>query len=71
MTLKCLKRENEVYHHPGYMPTFGYGLQLYLCNDCNVSKSSQSRLGFGQSYKTPFGLVPDSNEAKSFLAGEY
>jgi hypothetical protein len=26
MTLKCLKRENEVYHHPGYMPTFGYGL---------------------------------------------
>ena len=66
--LKCLKKEEEVYHRSDYMSTFGGGCDLYIANDCNVNTSSYSNLG--DSYESN-GYAYKSNEARSYLAGSY
>ena len=38
-------------------------LNLIIKNDCNINKTNFSRLGCGNSYKTPDGIKPDSSEA--------
>ena len=39
--LKCLKKENEVYHRTDYMSMIG-GNDLYISNDCNINTDSGS-----------------------------
>ncbi len=48
---------------------FGFGEKdLKISDDCQRFKWSSSNLGYD--YELPVGLIKDSNEAKSYLAGE-
>ena len=45
--LKCLNKNNEVYHNASYLTMIGYsasGFDIY--NDCNINTSSCSNLGY-------------------------
>lgn len=68
--LKCLDKEYEVYHSEKEIIQFGIFGNLYICNDCNITKNSCSYLGCNNSYEVPNGLLPNSNEANKYLAGE-
>jgi len=58
----------STYHATSYGPTFGGGHDLYICNQSDTVKSSYSNLG--HSFKLP-KYAYGSNEAKSFLGGNY
>ena len=44
---------------------------ISLKDDCNLQKINHSNLGASDSYETPNGMQPNSEEAKKYLAGEY
>ncbi len=41
----------------------GYSGNINIVNDCNIYKKNYSRLGCNNSYETPQGMQPDSEEA--------
>jgi len=43
---------------------------IRIDNDCNIKNSNNSLLGYGNSYETPIGMQPSSDEAKKYLAGD-
>ena len=49
-------------------PQVGAGLDIYLCDKCDVVKKSGSRLG--GSYELGGGMVFKSKEGDEYLAGE-
>ena len=59
--MRCLKKENEVYHCTDYMSTFGDGYDLYISNDCNINTTSNSNLG--HNYELPNGYTYGSTQA--------
>lgn len=42
---------------------------FHIYDDCNINSKSHTDLG--KEYEAPNGYAPDSNEAKSYLAGSY
>ena len=54
--------------YSSYEPTFGYVLDLNICNSPQVN---QSYSHFGYSYQLPTGYVYDNEQAKNLLAGQY
>ncbi len=52
----------------GYGPTFGYGYDIYICNQSNTKMGSYCN--FGYSYNLPDGYTYNGN-ARDFLAGNY
>ena len=71
--LKCnLKNSNDKYvvcDYQGYLPSFGYGDDLYIAINCLSNTNSYSRLG--KIYEAPYNYEYWSTEARSFLAGSY
>ncbi len=43
---------------------------ITIMNDCNLSKSNYSNLGYNNCYELPNGMQPNTEEAKKYLAGE-
>ena len=52
-----------------YLFFFGGGSDLAISEHCDQKQDSWSNLGF--TYRCPDGLVHESEQAKSYLAGEY
>ncbi len=52
-----------------YLVFFGGGSDLAISENCDQKKDSWSNLGY--TYKCPDGLTHESDDAKSYLAGEY
>ena len=52
------------------MACFGFNSSGFnIAGDCNINTNSSSYLGYYGSFKLPYYLQPESNEASSFLAG--
>lgn len=47
------------------MPCFGVDLDLY--EDCDINQKSGSNIGWR--YESPQGIIKNSTEAKTFMAG--
>jgi len=45
------------------MMHIGHSGNIRINNDCNIHKKNSSALGCGNSYETPIGILPDSEEA--------
>ena len=58
---------NAIYGSSSYGPIFGYGNDLRLYSNCHANTSSYSNLG--STYSLPNNISPNTNEAKSYLAG--
>ena len=52
-----------------YGPTFGYGTDLFIYDNCHVNTNSYSNLG--NTYKLPTDYVHGTDQAKRLLAGTY
>ena len=52
---------------PGYGPTFGEGLDIYISNYASSNGNSLSNLGY--TYSPPSGYSYHSTFAQTFLAG--
>jgi hypothetical protein len=48
----------------------GQSAEIYIRDDSNLNKLSSSNLGVSNSYETPNGMQPGSDEAKNYLAGD-
>ena len=57
-----------IYCQSGYGPTFGGGLDLYICNSPQVNQSNSN---IGNTYQLPPDYVYGSKQAKNLLAGQY
>jgi hypothetical protein len=44
-----------------------FGIDLEIYEDCNINDKSGSNIGW--KYQPPIGLIKNSPEAKSFMAG--
>eukprot|EP00347_Sterkiella_histriomuscorum_P013144 403365845 len=62
-------QSNTYQHHSGYLAAFGRGHDLCLFSNCDQNNSSYSSLG--RSFQIPDGLRYKSQEANSYLAGQF
>eukprot|EP00347_Sterkiella_histriomuscorum_P012815 403367121 len=60
-------KDKAVFHNKNYMCDFGYDIGIQ--DDCDKNSNSYSSLGF--TYELPTGYECDSDEATSYLAGQY
>ena len=60
------EKEYETYHGDKMLACFGIDLEIY--EDCNINDKSGSNIGW--KYQPPIGLIKNSPEAKSFMAGQ-
>ncbi|EFC50838.1 predicted protein [Naegleria gruberi] len=60
------QKQQAIYNHPHYLPTFG-NHDIYIADDCN--RNSKSFSNFGTTYELPCGMEPQSFKANTYLAG--
>ena len=66
--LNCIQSYSSIFAHSEFLPTFGGGHDIFICNNSNLIEASCSNLGF--SYKHPCYAF-STDEAKTFLAGSH
>ena len=57
--------DNETYHGSNLLPCFGVDLDIY--EDCDIIDKCGSNIGWR--YEAPNGIIKNSIEAKSYMAG--
>ena len=68
--LRHLKKENAETCSGNGLFYFG-NAEIWLKKDCNINKNSYSYLGVGGYYELPDGIIKNTEEAKSYLAGSH
>lgn len=61
--------DNAIYGGGGYMPTFGSGHDIYLCD--NAGGSTSSYTNFAHSYSQVKDYVYSADKTKNLLAGSH
>ncbi len=66
----CHMKDNAIKNFINTLVIFGcYYSDIHIGDNCNTQASSYSY--FGDNYTLPNGIVKDSNEAHSYLAGAF
>jgi len=67
--LSCLVKGKEIYFGNGL---FSFGnAEISIMEDCNIKTISNSYLGMNSYYELPDGIIENTKEAKSYLAGSH
>lgn len=62
-------KQQALDHSKDYSVAFGRGHDFRISDNCNINNESYSN--FGYTFSLPEGMVLNSDEAKSYLAGTY